>query len=103
MPAANVDQQPPSNLVYLLKNILHNLRTAPNNDNNNDLWSEEKGAAPSNQVFVAKKSLGESAEQQDETVAVRGDGDAVRTSRSENRFLQIQGLDNHLAHMSRPR
>lgn len=29
--------------------------------------------------------------------------EVAKVSRSDNRFLQLQGLDNHMAHMSRPR
>ena len=41
-------------------------------------------------------------DEQDGVEAAAGQ-DGVRMARSENKFLQIQGLDNHLAHMSRPR
>ena len=94
-----------SNIVTLLKHILINLRnTAVATKANND----EPWVKRDKQVLPVKKSLdipaaADNNAEQDDDFTNNRDSEGVRTSRSESRFLQIQGLDNHLAHMSRPR
>jgi hypothetical protein len=81
------------NPLIVLRSVLNNLRATSKKQDSGDIWYLEKGIVP---IRPAKRSLADSAE-------VDTDELAPRMSRSENRFLQIQGLDNHLAHMSRPR
>ena len=82
-------------LLSLLKNVLINFKNSEARPEP-EIWYLEKGIKPTKPV---KKSL---EEDQSSDEAISGQ-EAVRMTRSENRFLQIQGLDNHLAHMSRPR
>ncbi len=96
-----------SNIVTLLKHILFNLRNTAvaAKAKNEEPWYTENGTKSDKQVVPVKKSIDMSADnaEKDDDATNNQDSEGVRTSRSESRFLQIQGLDNHLAHMSRPR